>query len=363
MHARPYNFYAGPAVLPQEVLEQAQSEMNNYGATGLSLMEISHRSPIYDAIHNETQLLFKELLQLPDEYHVLFLPGGASLQFSMIPMNFLTPGKVANYILSGLWAEKAIEEACKVGDVYVSFSGKANNFTKMPSLQDIQVHTQMDAYLHITSNETVNGTQLHHFPVIQDVPLIADMSSDILSRPFDISKFAVIYAGAQKNLGPAGVTIVILREEALPQHTTSLPAMLDYRTYIKHNSLYNTPPVYPIYMVNLVLKWIKHSGGLNIMEKRNEEKARLIYDAIDQSGGFYKGLAHPASRSLMNITFKIWNDELEKRFIQEASTQQLVGLEGHRSVGHIRASVYNALPYKACQALAEFMKEFQKRYS
>ncbi|MFC5647664.1 3-phosphoserine/phosphohydroxythreonine transaminase [Paenibacillus solisilvae] len=362
MPKRPYNFYAGPAVLPHEVLEQAQAEITDFKGIGLSLMEISHRSPEYEEIHNETQHLFKELLQLPEGYHVLFLPGGASLQFSMIPMNLLVPGKVANYILTGVWADKAIEEARKVGDVYVSYSGKTNNFTEMPSLKDIQVHAQTDAYLHITSNETVNGTQFHNFPAIRNVPVIADMSSDILSRPLDASKFAFIYAGAQKNLGPAGVTIVILREELIQHHTAPLPAMLDYRTYIKHNSLYNTPPVYSIYMVNLVLKWIKRSGGLSVLEKRNEEKARLIYDTLDQSGGFYRGFAQPASRSLMNITFKVWNDELEKLFFQEANTQGFVGLEGHRSLGHIRASVYNAMPYEACQALADFMKDFQRRY-
>lgn len=362
MPARPYNFYAGPAVLPREVLEQAQAEMTDFKGIGMSLMEISHRSPEYEEIHNETQQLFQELLLLPKGYRVLFVPGGGSLQFSMIPMNFLKPGKIANYVQTGLWAEKAIEEARKVGDVYVSYSGKENNYSKMPSMNDIQIQSQTDAYLHITSNETVNGTQFHSFPEVNDVPVFVDMSSDILSRPLDVSKFDLIYAGAQKNLGPSGVTIVIIREELVQYHTSLLPAMLDYSTYVEYNSLYNTPPVYSIYMVNLVLKWIKRNGGLCALENRNKEKAKLIYDAIDHSDGFYLGMAHPDSRSLMNITFKLQNESLEHIFKREAENRQLIGLEGHRSVGHIRASVYNALPYDACQALAEFMNDFQKRY-
>lgn len=362
MRIRPYNFYAGPAALPLEVIERAQAELSDFKGIGMSLMEISHRSKEYEEIHDETQQLFKELLQLPEEYKVLFLQGGASTQFSMIPMNFLVPGKIANYVMTGAWAEKAILEARKIGDVFISASGEANNYVEIPSLEDIQVYPQTAAYLHITSNETIAGTQFHSFPRIKNVPLIADMSSDILSRPLDVSQFALIYAGAQKNLGPSGVTVVLLREEIVRNIPENLPVMLKYDTFTKHNSLYNTPPVYSIYIVNLVLKWIKQHGGLVSFEKRNAEKAKLIYDAIDQSGGFYTGMVKLNSRSLMNITFKVHDDELEKLFLQQSKANHFIGLEGHRSVGHLRASTYNAVPYEACKALTDFMIDFQKRY-
>lgn len=361
MRIRPYNFYAGPAALPIEVLEQAQAEMIDYKGIGMSIMEISHRSKEYEEIHNEAQQLFKELLQLPAGYKVLFLQGGASTQFSMIPMNFLPLGKIGNYVMTGAWADKAIQEARKFGETVIAASGEANNYMEIPSISDIQVNPQKAAYLHITSNETINGSQFHSFPHMDHVPLIADMSSDILSRPIDASQFALIYAGAQKNLGPSGVTVVILQEEIIRNIPAHLPVMLNYETYTQHNSLFNTPPVYSIYMVNLVLKWIKQHGGLEGLEKRNAEKAKLIYDAIDQSGGFYTGMVKPNSRSLMNITFKVHNEQLEKLLLQKANAEHFIGLEGHRSVGHLRASTYNAVPYEACQALADLMIDFQKR--
>lgn len=363
MYTRPYNFYAGPAALPLEVLEQAKAELTDFRGIGLSLMEISHRSSEYETLHNETLQLFNELLQLPKGYQVLLLPGGGSLQFTMIPMNFITPGKIANYVMTGFWANKAIKEAQHVGEVYVSYSGDSNHFTKMPSLVEIETHPETDAYMHITTNETVNGTQFHNYPAFVHVPLIADMSSDILSRPIDISKFSLVYAGAQKNLGPSGVTVVILREEFVTNHSNKLPDMLSYKTFMKHNSMYNTPPTFSIYMMNLVLKWINKIGGLHVVEEHNEAKAKRIYDAIDHSGGYYIGIANPTSRSLMNVTFKLQNENLEEKFLQEAKANGFLGLEGHRSVGHIRVSIYNATEIKACIALTDFMQDFQNRNS
>jgi len=361
MGQRAYNFNAGPAALPLEVLEQAQAELVDYRGIGMSIMEISHRSKEYEDVNDETQSLIRELLRLPDSARVLFVQGGASLQFSMVPMNFLAPGKVANYVMTGSWAEKAIKEARKVGEVKIVASGEASNFTKIPEPEQIQADPDA-AYLHITSNETIAGSQYHRFPDPGNVPLIADMSSDIMSRTFDASKFALIYAGAQKNLGPSGVTVVILREDMVRESPKHLPTMLKYDTYTGQNSLYNTPPVYSVYLVNLVLKWIKKNGGVAAMERRNREKAQLIYDAIDQSRGFYQGLIDPASRSLMNVTFKLADDELEKRFLQEAQQNGFVGLKGHRSVGHVRVSLYNAVPLEACRALVDFMGDFCKRH-
>jgi phosphoserine aminotransferase len=357
---RAYNFNAGPAALPLEVLEQAQAEFLEYRGIGMSIMEISHRSKEYEQVNDETQQLFKELLQLPDGYRVLFLQGGASLQFSMVPLNFLAPGKTANYVMTGTWADKAIKEAKKVGEVHIAASGQASDFTRIPENSEIKLSADA-AYLHITTNETVAGSQFHSFPETGDVPLFADMSSDILSRPFDASQFGLIYAGAQKNLGPSGVTVVLLRGDIAVESPKNLPIMLKYETYTEQNSLYNTPPVYSVYMMNLVLKWIKANGGLAEMERRNIAKAKLIYDTIDQSGGFYAGLIAPESRSLMNITFKLQDESLEKKFIEESERNGFVGLKGHRSVGHMRASTYNAVPHEACKALADFMTDFQRR--
>lgn len=362
MSHRAYNFNAGPAALPLEVLKQAQAELTEYKGIGMSIMEISHRSKEYEQVNDETQQRIGRLLQLPEGYRVLFMQGGASTQFSTVPLNLLLPGRSADYVLTGTWAEKAFDEAKKVGNVRVAASGEASGFRRMPTAAEIEAGLDKQAaYLHITSNETVAGSQYHEYPDTGQVPLIADMSSDILSRPFDVSRFSLIYAGAQKNLGPSGVTVVIVKESVLGEVPSWLPTMLRYDTYTKHNSLYNTPPVYSVYMVNLVLQWIEKTGGLPAIAAHNERKAGLVYDVIDRSGGFYEGLIDPESRSLMNITFRVHDERLEALFLQETSQHGFVGLKGHRSVGHLRASVYNALPYESCQALADFMADFQRR--
>ncbi|MCW2279076.1 3-phosphoserine/phosphohydroxythreonine transaminase [Heliophilum fasciatum] len=360
MTNRVYNFNAGPSTLPLEVLQQAQEELLNYQGTGMSVMEISHRAKEYEAINAEAEASLKELLNLGDDYRVLFLQGGASTQFTMIPMNFLTPEKTADYILTGAWSEKAQKEAVKFGQVHVAASTQEGNYVRIPEFNEIKL-SEAPAYVHLTSNNTIFGTQWQEFPGFGDVPLIADMSSDILSHPFDASKFSLIYAGAQKNLGPSGVTVVIIRQSMIDQAPKSLPSMLRYDIHAKNNSLYNTPPTFSVYMVNLVLRWLKAQGGLTAIGQHNEAKAALIYDAIDQSSGFYTGHAEKNSRSRMNITFRLPSEELEKAFNAEATKQGMIGLKGHRSVGGMRASTYNAMPLAGCQALADFMKDFQRR--
>lgn len=362
MTKRAYNFNAGPAALPLEVLQKAQEEFVDYRGIGMSLMEISHRSPQYEQLNEETQALMKELMGIPDGYKVLFLQGGASTQFAMIPMNFLKPGTIAQYVHTGSWAEKAIKEAQLFGETAIAASSEADKFTRIPDLSDMQLPAN-SAYVHITSNETIGGAQYRQYPDTGGVPLIGDLSSDILCRPIDVSRFAMIYAGAQKNLGPSGVTVVIIREDMLADIPKNIPTMLSYSTHAKNNSLYNTPPAYSVYMVNLVLHWIKENGGPEAIEKRNKEKAALIYDAIDNSGGFYRGVVEPDSRSIMNITFRMKDEELEKKFVKESEQQGFVGLKGHRSVGGLRASTYNAVPYEACKALADFMDDFRGRNS
>ena len=354
-----YNFNAGPSALPLAVLQQAQSELLDFQGAGMSILEMSHRGKEYDAVHNRAIALLKELLSVPDDYDVLFLQGGASLQFAMVPLNFLPAGGKAGYVLTGVWAEKAYDEAKKMGLAYEAASSKADKYCSIPSAKELQYDAD-SAYLHITSNNTIYGTQWREFPDTGDVPLIGDMSSDILSRPFDISKFSMIYAGAQKNLGPSGVTVVIVKREFLAKANTAIPTMLRYGTFAKDNSLYNTPPTFSIYLMGLVLAWVKENGGLAAVTRRNEEKASLIYDAIDASAGFYRGHAVPAARSLMNITFRLPSEELEKKFLSEAKQAGFVGLAGHRSVGGCRASAYNAVPLEACQELRNLMIRFQK---
>ncbi|MBP1154422.1 MULTISPECIES: 3-phosphoserine/phosphohydroxythreonine transaminase [unclassified Paenibacillus] len=360
MNKRAYNFNAGPAALPLEVLQKAQEELVEYQGIGMSIMEISHRSSQYEQLNAETQSLLKELFAIPDGYKVLFMQGGASTQFATIPMNFLKAGQVGGYVHTGSWADKAIKEAKLFGETKIVATSEADKYTRIPDVSQLALESNT-AYLHITSNETIEGTQYQQYPDTGSVPLIGDMSSDILCRPVDISKFAMIYAGAQKNLGPSGVTVVILREDMLQDAPKNIPTMLRYDTHVKNDSLYNTPPVYSVYMVNLVLKWIKENGGLTAMEKRNREKTDLIYKAIDGSGGFYHGVVDPGSRSIMNITFRLKDEELEKQFIKESEQHGFVGLKGHRSVGGLRASTYNAVPYEACKALVEFMADFQQR--
>jgi phosphoserine aminotransferase len=357
---RAYNFNAGPAALPLEVLKQAQQEFIDFSGAGMSIMEMSHRSAIYEQVNNEAQELLRELYGIPNNYKVLFLQGGASTQFAMIPMNLLTPDTSAAFVMTGSWADKAIKEAKLIGQTSIVASSEADKFNRIPDLSGIELPSNA-AYLHVTSNETIEGTQYAAFPETGDVTLIADMSSDILSRPVDISKFGLIYAGAQKNLGPSGVTIVIVREDLVAQSPKTIPTMLRYDTHVSTNSLYNTPPSFSVYLVGLMLKWVKERGGVAATEQYNRDKTKLIYDTIDQSGGFYRGFADPASRSLMNITFRIQSEELENLFAKESEKQGFVGLKGHRSVGGLRASTYNAVPLESCKALAEFMQDFQKR--
>lgn len=358
MTERVFNFNPGPAMLPLSILEEAQKEMLNYKGTGMSVMEISHRSKQFEEIILGAEALLKELLNVPENYRVLFIGMGATGQFDMVPMNYLTDGKIANYIVTGSFASKAYKEAVKIGETHIAGSTKDDNFTRIVRMDEIKL-SENPAYVHITSNNTIFGTQWKEFPDCGDVPLVADMSSDILSKRIDVSKFALIYAGAQKNLGPAGAAVVIIRDDMIEKSNQNLPTMLRYDTYAKNNSLYNTPASFTIYMIKLMLEWVKNNGGLPAMEKHNETKAALVYDAIDNSNGFYKGHAQKDSRSLMNITFRLPNEDLEKEFVAEAAKIGLAGLKGHREVGGIRASIYNAMPQEGCAKLAEFMKQFQ----
>lgn len=354
-----YNFNAGPSALPLPVLKKAQQELVDFRGTGMSIMELSHRSKPYEEVHNEAIARLKRLFSIPENYEVLFLQGGASLQFSMIPMNFLSSGQKVGYVMTGAWSEKAFEEAKLFGEPYAVADTKEQNHNTIPEIKDLQFNED-DAYVHLTSNNTIFGTQWKDFPNTGNVPLIADMSSDIMSKPVDVSQFDLIYAGAQKNLGPSGVTVVIIRKDLLEKAKQNVPTMLNYNTHAKSNSLYHTPPTFGIYMLGEVLGWIEEIGGLEAVAKQNEEKAKYIYDAIDGSDGFYYGHAEPASRSLMNITFRLADEELEKKFLEEAKKAGFVGLNGHRSVGGCRASTYNSVPVEACQALSEFMTQFQK---
>ena len=359
MGDRIYNFNAGPAALPLPVLEQAREEFLDYQGSGMSVTELSHRSPWFDTIVNEALERTKRLLGLDDRFKVLFIQGGASLQFCMIPMNLATEGKPVDYINSGSWSTKAIKEAEIQGkDVRVIASSEDRDFSYVPAEFDVDRDA---AYLHFTSNNTIKGTQWHVYPNAGDVPLICDMSSDIMSHPFDTGPFGLVYAGAQKNLGPAGTALVIIRADMLERVPAGLPTMLRYTTFAEKNSLYNTPSCFTIYVINLVLKWIEDTiGGLEEMERINTEKARILYDFIDRSD-FYRGTAAKGSRSRMNVTFRLPSEDLEGRFVVEASKEGLGGLKGHRSVGGCRASIYNATGIEAVKALVEFMAEFERK--
>ncbi len=355
-----YNFTAGPAMLPPAVLEQVQAELRDYHGRGMSIMEMSHRSEDFEALNAGAEATFKRLLGVGDGYRVVFVQGGASTQFAMLPMNFLPLGATADYLMTGAWADKAYEEAAALGKPRVAATTKGDGYRRVPRPEEIDL-SPAPAYVHLTSNETIQGVQWHVFPDVGDRPLVADMSSDILSRPFDAGKFALIYAGAQKNLGPAGVTAVVLRESWLAKANKNVPTMLRYATHVKNNSLYNTPPTFGVYTLNLVLQWIEGGGGLPAMAQRNAHKAGTVYGAIDQSGGFYRGHAAPESRSLMNVTFRLPSEALEKQFVAAALKAGMVGLAGHRSVGGVRASLYNAVPQEACDALASFLHDFAQR--
>lgn len=357
-----HNFNPGPAALPPEVIARAQAELADYHGTGMSILEMSHRSKEYEAINAAAEANLKALLGLSDDYRVLFMQGGASMQFALIPLNFLPAGSVAEYIITGSWGEKAYEEAQRIGNTRLLASTAAEGYRRLPEPEGLTPDPQA-AYLHITTNETIQGVQWPaELPDFAPAPLVADMSSDFLARPFPAHRFALIYAGAQKNLGPAGVTVVVIRQDLIERGRKDLPVIMRYATFAKNNSLYNTPPVFAVYMVNLVLEWIKQQGGLAAMAERNARKAAMVYEAIDISNGFYVGHAAPEARSLMNVTFRLPSAELEKQFLSDAQAAGMVGLAGHRSVGGIRASLYNAVSLESAAALASFMREFAKRY-
>ncbi|MGQ9833302.1 MAG: 3-phosphoserine/phosphohydroxythreonine transaminase [Candidatus Villigracilaceae bacterium] len=358
---RAYNFNAGPAVLPLEVLEQAQAELLDYQGTGMSVMEISHRSKEFEAIIQTAEADLRELMAIPSNYKVLFLQGGASLQFAMIPMNFRPADASADYIVTGSWSKKAFDEAQKLGAARTAANLKPENFTRVPAQSELELDPKA-AYLYFTSNETIHGVEFFEEPVPPaGVPLICDTSSDFISRPLDVSKYAMLYAGAQKNAGPAGVVVCIIRDDLLERVPANLPAMLDYRLMAENASLYNTPPCWSIYIVGLVFKWAKKLGGLEAIAKQNRAKADILYKVIDESGGFYRGHAQPESRSVMNVTFRLPTEELEALFVSETKKLGMIGLKGHRSVGGLRASIYNALPIEAVEELAKFMKDFHQK--
>lgn len=353
------NFNAGPAGLPTPALERAHAELLDFDGTGMSIMEHSHRGKAYDAVHHEALDLTKKLLSVPDSHDVLFIQGGASGMFATIPMNFLTAGKTADYVVTGAWSKKALAEAQIVGEAKVVGTGEVDGaFVRVPSTEELTL-TPGAAYTHVTSNNTIAGTQYDTFP---DVPnMIADMSSDIMSRPLDVSKFAMIYAGAQKNLGPSGVTLIIADKAFLSSGSTEIPKILRYTTHLEKESLFHTPPTFAIYLMRNVLAWIADNGGLDGMAKRNDEKAKALYGAIDASDGWYKSPIEPAARSKMNVVWRLPNEELEKKFIQASADAGLVGLKGHRSVGGIRASTYNAVSLEGVERLVAFMTEFKKQ--
>ena len=360
MTKRIYNFSAGPAVLPVEVLEKAQSEMLSLNGIGMSVMEISHRSKHFEPILESALDGIRELLQVPENYKILFLQGGASLQFSMVPLNFLGREETADYVVTGAWGKKAVKEAKRCGNVNTIFSTADSGFKTVP-LQDELNFSGNARYVHYTSNETIEGVEFKYDLDGKGTPVVCDASSNILSKPIDVEKHALIYAGAQKNIGPSGVTLVIIRDDLIQQVPAAQHSLLDYRAFAENNSMLNTPNTWGIYIINLVCQHIKKHGGLAAMEKKNEEKAKILYEAIDASDGFYRGHADKPARSLMNVTFRLPSEELEKQFASEATAQDLDGLKGHRSVGGIRASIYNAFPKEGVEALVEFMRDFAQR--
>ena len=360
MPERIYNFSAGPAILPYEVLEQAAKDIVNFNNRGIGLIEMSHRSKDFIAVFDECETLLRELMGIPAHYRVLFLQGGASTQFAMVPMNLLGPGKSATYLNTGTWSKKAIKEARLFGAIDVAYSSEDTVFDRVPLPDEYQAAAKAE-YLYFVSNNTIYGTQFHQFPET-DADLVCDMSSDILSRQIDVSRFGIIFAGAQKNMGPAGCAVVIIRDDLLDRSPDNVPTMFRYKTHADKGSMFNTPPCFAIYTIGLVLKWLQGLGGLPAMEKRNRDKAELLYEAIDNSD-FYKGHAKFESRSLMNITFNLPSPELEAQFIQEAAAQSLDGLKGHRSVGGCRASIYNAFPREGVEKLVQFMAAFEKANS
>lgn len=357
---RIYNFSAGPAILPVEVLERAQSELLSLNGTGMSVMEVSHRSKHFAPILESAEQGIRELLDIPENYKILFLQGGASLQFSMIPMNFLPREKSADYIVTGTWGKKAVKEAKRCGNVNVIFDSENTNFKSVPAQDDLRFSPDA-AYIHYTSNETIDGVEFKYDLDGGNIPVICDASSNILSRPIDVSKYALVYAGAQKNIGPSGVTLVIIRDDLLEKVPANQHSSLDYRAIAANDSMLNTPNTWGIYLVNLVCQWLKGKGGISEMQKLNEAKAKILYDALDAGDGFYHPHAERGARSLMNVTFRLPSEDLEEKFCVEAAKNNLDGLKGHRSVGGIRASIYNAFPQAGVEALVEFMQDFAEK--
>lgn len=357
---RIYNFSAGPAILPEPVLQKAQSELLSFEGTGMSIMEVSHRSSHFEKVLDSAESGLREILNVPTNYKILFMQGGATLQFSMIPMNFLAGGGSADFIVTGAWGEKAVKEAGRYGEANTIYSSADGGFRTIPSLDELSFSRDAE-YVHYTSNETIDGVEFKYDLDAGGIPVICDASSNILSRPMDVERYALIYAGAQKNIGPSGVTVVIIRDDLLEKATPDLPPLLDYRKIAENRSMLNTPNTWGIYLIGLVCEWLKSQGGLEVMAEKNETKANLLYDAIDVSDGFYTGHAEREARSLMNVTFRLPTEELEKEFCLEATSRGMDGLKGHRSVGGIRASIYNAFPKVGVERLIEFMKDFAER--
>lgn len=359
--SRVFNFYAGPATLPLEVLEQVRDQLLDFRGTGMSVMEISHRAKPYMALQEETSQLLRELLAIPDRFKILFLQGGASLQFAMVPMNLLAPGEKADYLLTDDWSKKALKEAKLFGAPRAAYSSEDTGFDQVPQPGDRLELDPEARYLHLTSNNTIVGTQYRHFPQAGRVPLVADMSSDILSRRFDWEPFGLVYAGAQKNLGPSGVTVVVIRDDLLAGCRGGVTSMLSYPVHAQHESLYNTPPTFGVFVLHHVLKWAQQLG-MEALEARNRRKAEALYAALDAHGELYRGHALPESRSWMNVTWRLADDALEKPFLAGAEERQLIGLKGHRSVGGFRASIYNAMPEEGVQALVEYLHAFAAQH-
>ena len=360
---RVYNFAPGPAMMPLPVLEEIQRDLLALPGVGMSILEISHRSKTFESILEQAEADIRRLANIPANYRVLFLQGGPSLQFSMVPMNLLTPGATADYIDTGSFADKAIKEARKLGTVNIVASTKADNYARIPAQSELRLSSGA-AYVHMTSNNTIEGTQYKQLPEVGEAPLVSDATSDAFSRPIDVSRHALIYAGAQKNMGPAGVTVVIVREDLLQrslERKSSLPSMLNYAVHAENTSLYNTPPTFAVYALGLVMKWLLGKGGLAAIAKLNARKAATLYAEIDRTG-FYRGTAQKESRSLMNVTFRLASEDLEKLFIKESTPAGLDGLKGHRSVGGMRASIYNAFPEDGVDALVAFMKDFEGKH-
>ncbi len=357
--ARVYNFSSGPAVLPVPVLEQIQRDLVALPGVGMSIMEVSHRSKIFEEVIHRAEADIRELAAIPSNYRILFLQGGASLQFSMVPLNLLAAGTTADYIVTGSWTEKAAKEAAKVGSVNIAASTAPDGFSRIPAPQEVRL-TPGASYVHITSNNTIEGTQWHQLPDTGGAPLVSDASSDLFCRPIDVGRYGLIYAGAQKNLGPSGVTLVIVREDLLSRSSKSLHTMLNYAVHAENGSLYNTPPTFAIYALGLVMRWLRDLGGLDEIGRVNQRKAAALYAELDRTG-FWRPTASAGDRSLMNVTFRLATEELEKKFIKESTAAGFDGLKGHRSVGGMRASIYNAFPEEGVGALVELMREFERR--